>query len=244
MIVDRCGNVDWLKTFYLHVPHFVLEFCMIANYDKEILHESFRNSVFRDYAEYQKKSYFGLLQIIGETIGVSQDAEMELAEKAIEYSKIKPDKLTIETDLALDRMNAKDLIDKLDEYGFFNEIDKMQRNPLIRKLKSVIECRNWLIHTSIKEWENKKQDNDTLFQIIAKSVGLFKENTYADLEQSINQNWQNKNRHIDFNIPNQKLEVSWISSRTDWVAVKAIMTKHLLYELRNRLNKNQLSIYV
>ena len=216
---------------------------MATKEDKEISYESFRNSVFSDYANYQKNGFYGLLQIIGETVNISQDVEMELVNKAIKYSKIVIEKMVIEEELSLDRMKSKELIDKLDEYGFFNDVSPERKKFLIRKLKNVIECRNWLIHTSVKEYEGKKQDTDELFQAIAKNVWLFEKNAYADLEQSINQNWNNKNHYIDFNSDDPKKEVKWISSRMDWVALKAIMTKQLLNELWDRLNKNQFSIY-
>jgi len=213
----------------------------------------FREQIFTEYKKYSVHGYPALLTLIGEIVKVSQEIELELSEQVQRIAK-----LEVNEQISFYRMRAKELVDLLNKYNFFNDVEGNQKEQLTRKLKSVIECRNYVVHECLKELDNKIQDTGKLFQSLAISTQLFKANPnpiqiaqgkyfktggFNELIQNINNKWIGEVNVIDFNKDIYDVSDPYISSRTDWIACKIIMTKILSHEFLDRLHKNPLSIY-
>jgi len=226
---------------------------MDESYFKEQSLSIFREQIIKDYNNYSTHGYPILLTIIGEIVRLSQEVEMELAEQVKKIAKME-----INEQISFNRMGSKELVNLLNKYGFFDDVEANLKEQQTRKLKDVIECRNYVVHECFNEWRNKKHDNSKLFQLLAKSTFLFRGNPnpfhiaqgkyfktggFNELIQNISNNWTGEVNVIDFNKEVYDISDPSISAKTDWIACKIIMTKHLLHEFLDRLHKNPLSIY-
>ena len=186
--------------------------------DKQYAIKSAKSQIVNEYKN--SKDYFTLLRIVGEVVNISQDLELEL-------KRITKKEITF-------RISIKELIKDLEYFDFPKET--------INSFITVFECRNWVIHTSLKEYENKRNDRETHFQEILQTIKLFNETEFEKLQERIDSDWKGKAKYIDFDIePN--INNPTVSNRQDWVALKIIIAKHILFEMWDRLNKNSLSIF-
>jgi hypothetical protein len=212
--------------------------------DKEYALKCFRSQVASEYLR-TKKEGLPLVRLLGEIVENSQGLEYSLKEK-------------IKTDVCLEQKHGKQLVDLLDENNYFN-LDESKRKSLISKIKNVIECRNWAIHCANLELSKKDVDCfDKIFLAIARATKLFQANPNPieimqgkfcstggldELKININNQWSERALVVDFNRDIYAIEDPTISIHMDWVIVKAIITKYLIWEVQDLLNENFLSIY-
>ena len=204
--------------------------------------------MFKEYDESLKfGGYYFLLKIIGETVAFAQDMERTL--QGLAKNLFGKDERNSKAILELLEKKEVSMIDNK------NDVEKIKKlSTLIKKLKNVIDCRHWLIHTSVLEFSSKKIDSDRLFLMIARSIKVFDKDNLTKLQENIDGKWQiikydfgiqqhMSGNFIDFNRNEKKITARNISGRADWVLVKAIMTKYLIFELTDVLNNNPMNIY-
>jgi hypothetical protein len=217
---------------------------------KESAIESFRENIINEYDEYSKYHYRKLQKIVAETVSGAQDLETKLAFVAKENSEI--------VEFNFDRfISSKKLLQKLKKTIFFSKLSVLDKKVLIKKLSKVIDCRNWVIHCCFREYENQEySQSDDIFLKIADDTNLFMDNTklfqstdktlliggFDELEINIANCWTSTKR-VDFNRDKYQITCPSILKRSDWVATKIIITKYLIFEFLDVLNKNPFSIY-
>ena len=213
---------------------------------KETAEKQFRYNVIREYDESINFGYLFLSKIIGEIVVDMQHVEFTL-QKLVKSMTGKEERnskknLTLLEARAVSMMNKNENVDKIKNL-----------NSLIRKLKNVIECRHWLIHTSVLEFSDKQIALDELFVNTARSLKIFDEDNIKKLEENIDSKWQvlygiynqqhTRGNVIEFNRDEKSIIDRCLSYRMDWVIVKAVITKYLIHELSDVLSNNPMNIY-
>ena len=202
---------------------------------KEVAEEQFKDFVIKEYDDAFKAGHYNsMLKVTSEAVVAAQEMELILQGLALRLlgGEIWGSKPTLEAF----RQKLSSMMSASADAEAVHSLDR-----LIKKLKNVVECRNWLLHTSFLEFSGKKIDTDKLFFTIARSLKVFDCKGIQKLEENVLGKW--KDQPIGFNREEKAVTDLNISTRADWVLVKAIMTKYLIYELTDFLNNNPLSIY-
>jgi hypothetical protein len=193
--------------------------------------ELFKSQVIGEYTNY-RKNIAEFPKIVGDVVGISQDLERELDKVS---KKSKDGKRTIRE-------------------NFFDVENDEQKDKTNKELLEIKKCRNYVIHNCFREYYDKQiktTENDLFVQFVESTnlikawvcVGRERSGGINELKENIKQDWKGENGFIDFNTKEKLYTNTSINIKQDWVALKVIMTKHLMYEFLDRLNKNQCSIF-
>jgi len=199
----------------------------------------FNDMIINDYSKI-RSNFFEAQRFVGEVVWVAQQLEMEL--KKLICSNESTEHISIE------RISPKTMIRALIKEGFFKEDEYADPATLEKDLTDVVECRNWVVHNYylergyLEDEELLTESKDELFLGIVRRSRMFSKEHFELLCEKIESKGWNK-IYIEFNKADLSNKAIWVSCAREWSDLKLAMTKMLLHEFQDALQKSERSIF-
>jgi len=201
-------------------------------------YQSFNDGIFGEFKKL-RSNFFECQKLVGEIIGLSQDIEFEL-------KKLMGQNEATEG-VSLDKIRARKMVNTLLKEGYF-DTDYNSPKALEAGLNDVIDCRNWVVHTYFNERGckrniiNPKETEDEKFLDIVRRAKMFSKDEFEKLKAGVENNW-NIRIFAEFARAEPRIDDPRVSNGMDWSNLKLVITKWLLYDFCDALQKSPLSIF-